>query len=65
MKAKKICFDKPNLAPKEAAAYLNILISTLWRFTKKAEFPKPKRLSDRTILFNKSELDDYLQRMGA
>ena len=52
------------LSPKEAAQYLGISISTLWRFMKRNDFPKPKRLTERTIRFLKSELDAYLQDKG-
>jgi len=52
------------LSPKETAQYLGISISTLWRFMKRNDFPKPKRLTERTIRFLKSELDVYLQDKG-
>lgn len=53
------------LTPKETAQYLGISIATLWRFTKREDFPKPKRLTKRTIRFLKSELDTYLQDRSA
>ena len=52
------------LSPKETAQYLGISISTLWRFMKRNDFPKPKRLTERTIRFLKSDLDAYLQDKG-
>lgn len=53
------------LSPKETAQYLGISIATLWRFTKRDDFPKPKRLTERTIRFLKSDLDTYLQDRSA
>ena len=53
------------LTPKETAQYLGISIATLWRFTKREDFPKPKRLTERTIRFLKSDLDTYLQDRSA
>ena len=52
------------LSPKETAQYLGISIATLWRFMKRNDFPKPKRLTGRTIRFLKSDLDAYLQDKG-
>lgn len=52
------------LSPKETAQYLGISIATLWRFMKRNDFPKPKRLTERTIRFVKSDLDAYLQDKG-
>ena len=53
------------LSPKETAQYLGISTATLWRFMKRDDFPKPKRLTERTIGFLKSELDAYLQDRSA
>lgn len=53
------------LSPKETAQYLGISTATLWRFMKRDDFPKPKRLTERTIRFLKSELDAYLQDRSA
>lgn len=53
------------LSPKETAEYLGISTATLWRFMKRPEFPKPKRLTERTIRFLKSELDAYLKDRSA
>ena len=53
------------LTPKETAQYLGISIATLWRFTKRDDFPKPKRLTERTIRVLKSDLDTYLQDRSA
>ena len=61
METKEALFNKPNLSPKETAQYLGISIATLWRFTKRDDFPKPKRLTERTIRFLKDELDRYLK----
>lgn len=61
METKEALFNKPNLSPKETAQYLGISIATLWRFTKRDDFPNPKRLTERTIRFLKDELDRYLK----
>lgn len=61
METKEVLFNKPNLSPKETAQYLGISTATLWRFTKRPDFPKPKRLTERTIRFSKDELDRYLE----
>ena len=53
------------LSPKETAQYLGISTATLWRFMKRDDFQKPKRLTERTIRFLKSELDAYLQDRSA
>ena len=53
------------LSPKETAQYLGISTATLWRFMKRPGFPEPKRLTERTIRFLKSELDAYLQDRSA
>ena len=61
METKEVLFNKPNLSPKETAQYLGISTATLWRFMKRDDFPKPKRLTGRTIRFSKDELDRYLE----
>lgn len=61
METKEVLFNKPNLSPKETAQYLGISTATLWRFMKRNDFPKPKRLTGRTIRFSKDELDRYLE----
>ncbi len=61
METKEVLFNKPNLSPKETAQYLGISTATLWRFTKRDDFPKPKRLTGRTIRFSKDALDRYLE----
>ena len=61
METKEVLFNKPILSPKETAQYLGISTATLWRFTKRPDFPKPKRLTGRTIRFSKDELDRYLE----
>ena len=61
METKEVLFNKPNLSPKETAQYLGISTATLWRFTKRDDSPKPKRLTGRTIRFSKDALDRYLE----
>lgn len=58
----KDILDKQFLTPKETAFYLNVSITTLWRFGKNIkDFPKPKRLTSKTILYKRKELDEFLQ----
>lgn len=46
----------------ETASYLGISASTLqkWMKTEDSTLPKPKRLGPKTILFKKSEIDDWI-----
>ncbi|MGG7048930.1 MULTISPECIES: helix-turn-helix transcriptional regulator [unclassified Campylobacter] len=59
--------SKEYLTPKETAEYLNISYTTLWHFkNERPDFPKPRQLTSRTILYVKSELDDYIKnQLGA
>jgi prophage regulatory protein len=45
------------LRPKDAADFLGIGRATLWRWSKERDdFPKPRVLSPRCVIFNKEEL---------
>jgi predicted DNA-binding transcriptional regulator AlpA len=47
----------------EVARYLSIGISTVWIKSKNDEdFPKPRKLSERITVWQKSELDDWVNR---
>lgn len=45
-----------SLRPKQAAALLGIGRATLWRYTKRPDFPKPRTLSPRCTVFDAGEL---------
>lgn len=50
------------LRAKEAAAYLGIGISTLWRFAKeKPDFPKPRKIAPRCTAWMRADLDKFLE----
>jgi predicted DNA-binding transcriptional regulator AlpA len=40
-----------SLRPKDAAALLGIGLSTLWRYSRRPDFPQPMRLSARCTVF--------------
>jgi len=43
--------------PKKAAEFLDVGLSTFWRWSKEREdFPKPRRLSARCTVFDSGEL---------
>lgn len=49
-----------SLRPRDAAEFLGIGLSTLWRWAKERhDFPKPARLSRNVSLFNEAELAKY------
>lgn len=46
-----------SLRPKQAADFLGIGVSTLWRWAKERDdFPKPARLGPRTTVFSTEQL---------
>ena len=54
------------LRPRDAAAYLGIGRSTLWRWAQcKPKFPKPCKLADRVTVWKKSELDAFLEQRAS
>ncbi len=55
----------PVLRARDAAPYLGISIPTLWRYARTdPDFPKPRKLSARTTVWSRVELDAYLMRAG-
>lgn len=49
------------LRPKQAAAYLGgISLVTLWRFSKRPDFPRKIKFSARNVGYKKSELDAWI-----
>ncbi len=53
------------LRPKDAAAFLAVAISTLWRWTQKGLLPKPKRLSRRCSVWEITDLQRFVERQRA
>ena len=50
-------FTPQSLRPKDAAAFLGIGVSTLWRWqNERADMPKARRLSERCSVFDRDEL---------
>lgn len=53
------------LRPRDAAAYLGIGLSTIWRWAQRdAGFPRPHKLASRVTVWRKSDLDDFLERQA-
>lgn len=51
-----------HLRAKQAAAYLGIGISTLWRWSNEGRLPRPIRLSSRCSVWPQTALDAFLAR---
>jgi prophage regulatory protein len=45
-----------SLRPKAAAQYLSISTATLWRWTKRPDFPKPIKIGPQTTVFRLDQL---------
>lgn len=56
---KDVSMQKEAYRPKEAAHYLGIGLSTFWLFVKESKI-KTKKLSTRTTVVTKEELDRFL-----
>lgn len=55
-----------NLRPRNAAAYLDVGVSTLWRWAKeRSDFPKARRLSPRCTVFDAEELRAWRDAQAA
>lgn len=51
------------LRPRDAAAYIGIGLSTLWKRAKTdPDFPRPRKLSPRTTVFLVTDLDNLVAR---
>ena len=46
---------------KEICNHLSISNSTFYRYSKKSDFPKPIRLSSRTVRYRRSDVNRYIQ----
>ena len=52
------------LRPAEAARFIGIGLSTLWRYCKNHEttdFPQPKKVSDRVTVFKRADLEAWVE----
>ncbi|WP_372013578.1 helix-turn-helix transcriptional regulator [Pseudoxanthomonas sp. 10H] len=55
-----------SLRPKQAAEFLGIGLSSLWRKLKdEPTFPRPRKLSERVTYFLESELADWRDSQSA
>ena len=59
-----ISSDNRAMRVKEAAAYIGIGVSTFWLWVSKGKLPKGRKLSARTTVWRKSELDAFLDTHG-
>jgi len=51
------------LRPKQAAQYLNIGVSTLWKWNKEnPNFPERIKLGERVTVWRKSDLDNFVNQ---
>ena len=56
----------PSLRPKQAAEFLGIGVSTLWRWVKERNgFPQPIQLGPRTTVFDGSKLAAWRDSQAA
>ncbi len=64
MTNQRLCFyDTENRAmrAREAAAYIEIAKSTFWAWVSQGKLPAGRKLSARTTVWRKSELDTFLE----
>ena len=47
---------------KDASAYLGIAQSTFWRWVKEGKLPKGRRLSPRTTVWLREDLEHFLEQ---
>jgi prophage regulatory protein len=58
----------PSLRPRQAAEFLGIGVSTLWRWTKERAadgFPQPIKLGERTTVFEQSKLAGWREAQAS
>ena len=56
------------LRPAEAARFIGIGLSTLWRYLAnhdKTGFPQPKKVSDRVTVFKRADLEAWVESRNA
>ena len=55
---------KTLLTLSDLSKYLRISIPTLWRLrTRRADFPKPIKLSTQSILFDEEKIDAWIESL--
>lgn len=54
-----------HMRAKKAAAYLDISVSTLWRWSSEGRLPRPIRLSTRCSVWRREALDAFLKRQAS
>ncbi len=50
----------PCMRPKDAAAFLQIGLSTLWKWAKEGKVPAPVRMGGRCTVWLRADLEAYL-----
>lgn len=53
-----------SLRPRAAAHRLGIGLATFWRYSKRPDFPRPRRLSPRCTVFDEDELMKWRDEQG-
>ena len=67
MKSQAFIATRPRAAlrPRDAAAYLGIGLSTIWKWARRAPgFPRPHKLAPRVTVWIKDDLDAFLAQRG-
>ena len=54
--------NKALLNSKETAEFLGIGVSTLYRYKKSSDFPKPIIYTNQTIRFNRDDLEAFMYK---
>lgn len=52
--------NPPCLRPKDAATFLQIGLSTLWKWSKEGRVPAPVKLGGRCTVWRRADLEAYL-----
>lgn len=53
------------LRPRDAATYLGIGLSTIWRWAQvDPEFPRPLKIASRVTAWRKADLDAFIERQA-
>ncbi|WP_369696945.1 helix-turn-helix transcriptional regulator [Comamonas testosteroni] len=55
---------QPYLRPKDAAQLLGVSHATLWRWHKRADFPRARKISRGVTLFDAAELMEWVGRQA-
>lgn len=52
------------LRPNQVCEKLNISIPTLYRWSKRGDFPQKIKFGPRSVGFRESDIDDYVNRLA-